>query len=222
MKHRLWFVIAVLTFSACTQGPRGDPGPAGPRGPQGEPGPAGPQGPQGPAGVPGPAGPQGSQGPAGAPGPVGPQGPQGPAGPNWRVYTSTQTAQVTTVGTNWTTVPGTTISFDLSTAAAIDLEANGSIMGVGANPGSPTHCGFRFVINNQPYGNPDYGDVVVGCTYYGPNLGLSCPWTMRRTVQLPAGSHVATIQQTGWTTTTVGCQSTALEQSRANFRLIIR
>ena len=68
------------------QGPKGDPGEAGPQGPKGDPGEAGPQGPKGDPGETGPQGPKGDpgeagpQGPKGDPGEAGPQGPKGDPG----------------------------------------------------------------------------------------------------------------------------------------------
>jgi hypothetical protein len=60
------------------QGPKGEPGPAGPQGEAGPPGQIGPAGPQGEAGPQGPAGPQGEPG---LQGPIGPQGQPGVPGP---------------------------------------------------------------------------------------------------------------------------------------------
>jgi hypothetical protein len=61
---RLGYLLLVLALGAslagCGQGPKGDPGSAGPPGPKGDPGPVGQTGPEGP---PGPPGPQGEQGP---------------------------------------------------------------------------------------------------------------------------------------------------------------
>jgi hypothetical protein len=82
-------IAILLSFglASCGEGPKGDPGPAGPPGEKGDIGPAGPPGPlgpQGPAGSPGPAGRPGEKGdvgPAGPPGPPGPQGAAGPPGP---------------------------------------------------------------------------------------------------------------------------------------------
>jgi collagen triple helix repeat protein len=78
--------FGLLSVAGCgdLQGPKGEPGPAGPQGEAGAPGPVGPAGPQGEPGAQGPAGPQGDAGPAGpkgAQGEPGQQGPVGPAGP---------------------------------------------------------------------------------------------------------------------------------------------
>ena len=63
-----------VCVAGCGQGPKGEPGAAGPAGEKGEPGPAGPTGP------PGPPGPQGAEGPPGPPGPQGAQAPPWPPG----------------------------------------------------------------------------------------------------------------------------------------------
>lgn len=58
------FIVTVALLAGvagCSQGPKGDQGPAGSRGPKGDPGPAGQQGPSGPPG------PQGATGQQGAP-----------------------------------------------------------------------------------------------------------------------------------------------------------
>lgn len=72
-----WFLGEVDTGkpSRGEQGPKGEPGDAGPRGEQG------PQGPQGEKGEKGDTGPQGLQGEKGEKGDPGPQGPQGDPGP---------------------------------------------------------------------------------------------------------------------------------------------
>ncbi len=224
------------------QGPRGEAGPVGPQGPKGEAGVAGavgPTGPQGPRGEVGPSGQQGPKGEAGltgASGPLGPQGlkgetgAQGPVGPQGlpgiitAIYTAQQTGDLKVTGFHWRSVPGTAINFNLPQSATVDLEANGSINGVAGNKGNAAHCGLRFLVDNVAYGDSSWGDVIVGCGT-GAESGSSgwyCPWYMRRTLQLGAGSHVATVQQTGWANTTSGCSSYAADHSAARFRVVIR
>ncbi len=85
----LVIALVLVPLAACelVEGPKGEPGPAGPQGLIGDAGPAGPQGrqgepgPQGEPGTVGPAGPQGEAGPAGVQGAPGEQGPQIAA--NW-------------------------------------------------------------------------------------------------------------------------------------------
>jgi hypothetical protein len=224
------------------QGPRGEVGPTGPQGPKGEAGLAGavgstgPQGPRGEVGSVGPQGPKGEAGLAGAVGSTGPQGlkgetgAQGPIGPQGlsgiitAIYTAQQTGDLKVTGLQWTSVPGTTIRFNLPQNATVDLEANGSINGVVGNQGNVAHCGFRFLIDNVAYGDSSFGDVIVGCGTYaqGGSAGWWCPWSMRRTLQLGGGSHFATVQQTAWEGTTAGCASSASSYSAARFRVVIR
>jgi hypothetical protein len=224
------------------QGPKGDTGAAGPQGSQGARGErgligaTGATGPQGLKGDTGPVGPQGLQGergltgatgatgPQGLKGDTGPVGPQGLSGIITAVYTAQQTGTVTTTGLQWTSVPGTTINFSLPRNATADLEANGSISGVVGNYSKNlSHCGLRFLVDNTAYGDSDWGDVIVACGVY-PNayVGWNCPWSMRRTLQLGAGNHFVTVQQTGWVGYTNGCTSSAADYSAARLRVVIR
>jgi len=181
-------------------------------------GPRGPVGPQGHAGATGAVGPQGLKGDTGATGAVGPQGLPGIIN---AIYTAQQTDSVKVTGLQWTSVPGTTINFTLAQNSTVDLEANGSIYTIIGNQGNATHCGLRFLVDNIAYGNSSWGDVIVGCGA-GIYAGWWCPWLMRRTLQLGAGNHVVTVQQTGWSGTTAGCGSEAESQSAARIRVLIR
>ncbi|HHD5507158.1 TPA: LPXTG-anchored collagen-like adhesin Scl1/SclA [Streptococcus pyogenes] len=87
-KEALTKILGLIEKGA-TQGPKGDPGPAGKpgkdgaqgeRGKQGNPGPVGPQGETGKDGAPGEKGEKGDRGETGAQGPVGPQGEKGETG----------------------------------------------------------------------------------------------------------------------------------------------
>jgi len=219
------------------QGPKGDTGAAGPQGPKGltgATGATGPQGPKGDTGAAGPQGPKGLTGLTGATGATGPQGPkgdtgpQGPVGPRGlpglinTIYTAQQTDTVSVTGLQWTSVPGTTINFTLAQSSTVDLEANGSIHGIAGSQGNATHCGFRFLVDNAAYGDPSWGDVIVGCGNPGVSPGWWCPWLMRRTLQLAAGNHFVTVQQTGWAGTTAGCKSEAHSYSATRSRVVIR
>ncbi|EPX62440.1 Phage tail fiber protein [Cystobacter fuscus DSM 2262] len=222
------------------QGPKGDTGVAGPQGPKGEQGltgatgATGPQGLKGDTGVAGPQGLRGDRGLTGATGAAGPQGlkgdtgSQGPAGSPGQsgiitaIYTAQQTGDVNVTGLQWTSVPGTTVNFVLPKRSTVDLDANGSVTGLPGNQGNFSHCGFRFLVDNISYGEPSWGDVVVGCGVGGKTAGWWCPWTIRRTLQLEAGNHAVTVQQTGWAGTTNGCSSTAVDYSAARFRAVIR
>ncbi|ATB40467.1 hypothetical protein CYFUS_005916 [Cystobacter fuscus] len=217
------------TGAAGPQGPKGDTGAAGPQGPKGDTGAAGPQGPKGDTGAAGPQGPKGDTGAAGPQGPKGDTGPQGPVGPPGQsgiitaIYTAQQTGEVRVTGLKWTSVPGTTINFVLPQRSTVDLDANGSINGIAGNQGNATHCGFRFFVDNVSYGEPAWGDVIVGCgTDSSSAAGWWCPWSMRRTLQLDAGSHAVTVQQTGWSGATAGCLSSSADYSATRLRATIR
>ena len=173
--------------------------------------------------------------PPGPPGPPDAHGLQGPTGHQrvvespgtssiiQNIYSAQQSGELSVIGLQWTSVPGTTISFTLTQDATIDLEANGSTQGIAGNTGNATHCGFRFLVDNTAYGNPTWGDVIVGCGV-GSNYsaGWWCPWLMRRTLQLRAGTHYATVQQTGWPGTTSGCLSSYQDYSATRFRVVVR
>jgi hypothetical protein len=222
--------IMLVCLMGCSEGPPGPPGPPGSDGSQGPAGPTGPAGPAGPAGGPpgpvGPQGPTGDQGLAGTQGADGAPGPAGPAGAPGiitAIHTAQQNNTVDVTGLQWTFVPGTTINFTLARASTIDLQAHGSIQGQAAGAGDPTYCGFRFVVNNVPYGSTSYGDVLVGCSTSGGSGGRWCPWFMSRVLQLGPGNHVATVQQSGYATNdTAGCLSNAGMHSATRFRVTVR
>ena len=211
-------VLAVTLGASGPRGPKGDTGPAGLQGLQG---PKGDTGAIGPPGLKGDTGPIGLKGDKGDTGAVGPQGPQGLPGLIHAIYTAQQTGTVRVTGLQWTSVPGTTINFTLARSSTVDLEANGSISGIAGNQGNASHCGFRFLVDNVAQGGPDWGDVIVGCGTSG-TPGWWCPWFMRRTLQLGAGNHFVTVQQTGWSGTTAGCHSDAGSHSATRIRVVAR
>jgi hypothetical protein len=138
------------------------------------------------------------------------------------IYTAQQTSDLRVTGLQWTSVPGTTISFTLNRDSTVDLEANGSIYGIAGDTGNAAHCGLRFLVDNIAYGDYYWGDVLVGCGTGNNYAGWWCPWFMRRTLQLGVGSHFVTVQQTGWAGTTTGCESRANSYSAARLRAIVR
>jgi hypothetical protein len=76
LMHVKSIVVAIalsICVAGCGQGPKGEPGAAGPPGEKGEAGPPGP---------PGPPGEKGEAGPPGPPGPAGPQSAQAPPAPS--------------------------------------------------------------------------------------------------------------------------------------------
>ena len=204
-------------------GVKGDTGPAGATGPKGDTGPQGIAGPQGDTGLAGAMGPQGPKGDKGDRGLQGPVGAPGQSGIITAIYTAQQTGSVGVTGLNWTSVPGATINFSLPQSATVDLEANGSVLGMGGGDGGySSHCGLRFVVDHIAYGAPDFGDVIVGCATGGTNAGFWTPWFMRRTLHLEAGYHAVAVQQTGWAGTIKGCWSEPDAKSAARFRAVIR
>jgi len=146
----------------------------------------------------------GATGAAGANGAPGPQGAQGPPGPV-NVFTATQNAPITTVGLAWTFVPGAAVSFSLNAAGTLDLSADGSVYGVAATNYQGGHCGFRFLVDNQPTGDATWGDRIIGCAASGTPYGWWCNWSAHHTVPVGAGNHNVALQRTGWSGTNGGC-----------------
>lgn len=178
-------------------------------------------GPEGPEGAPGAEGPMGPSGPDGPIGPPGPEGPMGPPGPGVEIYNAVQNAYLMTIGGNWVDVPGVFLSLTLPADGTLELNANGSVSGADDGGGSTGHCGFRFVIDDVAYGHPNWGDVLVGCGVEPSATGWWCPWYMHRSVSLPAGNHVVTLQQTGWAGTQAGCITSDNESSIARLQVMV-
>jgi hypothetical protein len=162
----------------------GPPGPQGEKGDKGDKGDTGAQGPQGiqsPQGGKGDTGPQGIQGLQGLQGEQGPTGPQGPPGPNHIVEGFPSISFVGFVQQNtsltaydaWTYIPGIVLNFTLLTSKIVDFRAYGSAL-------LTSLAGFRFVIDGVPYGDVQYGDLLVGAST------AWVPWYMERIVNLPA------------------------------------
>lgn len=131
-----------------------------------------------------------------------------------RTWNATQTAALTVTGLNWANVPGLSTSITLPAAATVDLEADGSVTGIAGSGYSGGHCGFRFVVDGSPYGNSSWGDRLIGCPASSNSLGAWwCNWSMRRTLNLSAGTHAVLVQMTGWGGTAAGCASDGGEYS---------
>jgi len=96
-----------------------------------------------------------------------------------------QTATVTDSAGNWKNIPGTTINFTLPSNKTVNFRSFGSVYGNGGSG----QAGFRFVIDDIPYGDDEYGDIVVSC----PGGGYTS-WYMERNVFLQTGNHSVTIQ----------------------------
>jgi hypothetical protein len=186
---------------------------------------AGIAGPAGPAGAVGPAGPAGAMGPAGAVGPAGPMGPAGAAGPRGAgstLFAATQTTAVTASGQLWQDIPGAATTVAVPEAGTADLEAYGSVTG-GNGAANFTHCGFRFVIGANAYGNGTWGDVIVGVPRSGTGTaGWWVAWSMRRQVSLAPGSYAVKLQVSGWEGSTIGCVLDGEDYSRARLAVTVR
>lgn len=119
-------------------------------------------------------------------------------------YSAEQSTALQVLGTTWTDLPGTQITFSLTQAVTASLLASGSVTGVSSTSAVPT-CGFRFVVDGTGSGDATWGDRIVQCDPYGSTGPAWCPWAMQRMVSLAAGAHTIGIQQVGWTAT-AGCQ----------------
>ena len=150
-------------------------------------------------------------------GPAGAQGPKGDPGVSsiTNFYSATQTGAWTAQGAaNWNNIAGATTTFTSSSTVTLELEADGSVYGIAGNGYQGGHCGFRFVVDGSPYGNGSWGDRIVGCPGSGNSSTGSwwCPWSMRRTLQVPGGQHTVQVQVTGWQSQ-AGCGSDGGEYS---------
>ncbi len=176
----------------------------------------------GPTGPMGPAGPTGAIGPMGPAGPAGPAGPRGPAGPVAPVVTAQQTGAVNARGSAWLDIPGASLMVNLTDAGVVDMEAFGAITGIGGGSGY-THCGVRFVVGDNAYGNGTWGDVLVGVSRSGTgNGGWWEHWNIRRQLSLAPGAYVVRLQVAGWDGSDVGCQLDAEDYSRARLYVTVR
>ena len=169
-------------------------------------------------GVPGPQGDPGPEGPMGPPGPEGPMGPHG-AGVVTAIYNSIQNADLDLIDGNWVDVPGTFLSLSVGADSIVEMNANGSINGLSNLGTSNGYCSFRFVVDDIPYGDPTHGDVIVGCGVVGSPQGYWCSWHAHRSIQVPSGGHVVTLQQSGYLNQ--GCASRAEAYSAARLQLMV-
>jgi hypothetical protein len=201
-------------------GADGDKGEQGPIGERGEIGPVGPKGEQGPVG---PVGAVGERGERGEIGPAGERGPQGPAGPTGVIaaYHAAQSAPSSTSG-DWTLVPGATMVVHLDEAARVDLHAEGTVI---AHYGQArwAHCGFRFVVDDAAPATSGFGDRALSCDHTGdPLLTRWCPWSMRRTMELPAGQHTIAIQATADGASDSACTTEPDEAFATRLSVLVR
>ncbi len=88
-----------------------------------------------------------------------------------------------TIYSPWTDVPGVIFCFQLPINKSVNLRAFSSTQISGG------HAGFRFVIDGVPYGDPDYGDLIVS----GGSPGWHS-WYIERIVEISAGEHCVKLQ----------------------------
>lgn len=106
--------------------------------------------------------------------------------------------------TNWTTIPGLSLTFLLADSANVQFGAYGSMRYVG---NSYCHQSFRFVVDGAGRGDAIYGNVIQSYAPSGSGDVWSS-WSFGDNVTLPAGSHTITVQtresQNGTTQCRVG------------------
>jgi hypothetical protein len=95
-----------------------------------------------------------------------------------------QTTNVT-VSSTWTDITGASLNFTLQNAKYVDCRAFGSV------PRPDFAIGFRFVIDNIPYGDPQFGEMS------SSGAGAWDPWYMERIEPLASGNHNIKIQIRG-------------------------
>lgn len=132
-----------------------------------------------------------------------------------RLASAKQSADISSSGTNWKDIPGTSVTFTLSKKLTAEFRANGSASTLaGANYGS-THCGIRFVINGHAYGNPTWGDVIVGVSACSATASCHSAWTATREIDLEPGTHTVQLQVTGWPGADSSCVIAAADYAAA-------
>jgi hypothetical protein len=132
--------------------------------------------------------------------------------PVLRLGSAMQSANLQTTGGTWVDIPGLSISFTINEDRTIHMSALGSVSQVNGNQASG-HCGFRFVVNGTPYGDPTWGDQIVQVYNW-------TAWHTERHLPLVAGTHNVKVQQVGWSGTTAGCTSNTNAYSAARMTLV--
>ncbi len=140
---------------------------------------------------------------------------------------------LSTLSADWAAIPPPTVTAGLAQASircdpavvavalsdarglrSADLLANGSVAG---NTGA-ARCGFRFVVDATPSGDPTNGDMLATP---GP-IGNTAEWlsvAILRRVSLPAGNHTIKVQVSHASGGAVNCQVTA--EAHSAFRLLV-
>ncbi len=139
--------------------------------------------------------------------------------PKVRIGSAKQTADISSIGTNWKDIPGAAISFTLEQKMMVDIRANGSAgTTAGATYGS-THCGIRFVIDGTPYGHLTWGDNIVGVSQCSAAASCHTPWIATREIALEPGPHTVRVQMTGWPGADSACHISGQDYAAA--RLVV-
>jgi hypothetical protein len=95
----------------------------------------------------------------------------------------------------WTTIPGLRANFTLPSAALVHILANGvqRTFHAGAGTTDLCHVGYRFTIDNQPQGDPTWGQrIQVSSSAYSWHQ----TWTLSDGISLAAGTHAVQVDVT--------------------------
>ena len=91
--------------------------------------------------------------------------------------------------TNWTTIPGLTVSFTLTDSAEVHMDANGSLRLISGY--NFCHQSFRFVVDGSGQGDPDYGQLIEGSE---SSSVVWDGWSFGSSITLAPGAHTVTVQ----------------------------
>lgn len=102
-------------------------------------------------------------------------------------WSATSTGGVTS--TNWTTIPGLSVTFTLTDSAEVHMNANGSLRLISGY--NFCHQSFRFLIDGAGQGDADYGQVIEGTE---SNSVVWDGWSFGSSIVLAPGSHTVIVQ----------------------------
>lgn len=107
----------------------------------------------------------------------------------WSAESTSATGSLV-AGAGWMAIPGVAISAKLATPSHVQLSLSGTQLSQGT---SVAHCGYRFVIDGTPLGNPTHGQaIVVGDI----GSGWWAPVVLSYGVDLAAGPHTISAEAT--------------------------
>jgi len=233
---RSWILSLTMALAALASACETETGPQGEQGPPGEAGPQGEQGIQGVQGIQGIQGIQGEQGLAGlacwdlngdlacdlgtedlsGDGQCTAADCQGGAAVHYEQIT--QSLMMVVTGKTWTDLPDVALVLELDAEKTVILRASGSLKGSGGTAGVAA-CGLRFVVDDVPYGDPDWGDALVNSVDLGGGTFSWAPWSIERPVTMGAGFHMLRLQMVGSDTSDVGCYSKVESYSGARMSI---